>query len=82
MNATKLDLIPEIPSTLSLHHSLKDWDISGPQVTPDTLGPVIAILSWVFLDMWDVKYRSQVVAGKAASDLSAIALSRTNNRYS
>ena len=60
----------------------QDWDISGPQVTPDTLGPVIAILSWVFLDMWDVKYRSQVVAGEAASDLSAIALSRTNNRYS
>ena len=82
MNATKLDLIPEIPSTLSLRHSLKDWDISGPQVTPDTLGQVIAILSWVFLDMWDVKYRSQVVAGEAASDLSAIALSRTNNRYS
>ena len=82
MDATKLDLIPEIPSTLSLRHSPKDWDISGPQVTPDTLGPVIAILSWVFLDMWDVKYRSQVVAGEAASDLSAIALSRTNNRYS
>jgi hypothetical protein len=32
------------------------------------LGPVVAVLSWVFLDMWDVKCRSQV-AGKAASEV-------------
>jgi hypothetical protein len=67
-NATKLDLIPEIPPTPSLRHGLKHWDISGSLVTPDTLGPVIAVLSWVFLDMWDVKCRSQV-AGEAASEV-------------
>ena len=37
MDATKLDLILEIPSTPSLRHGLKDWGISGSQVTPDTL---------------------------------------------
>ena len=62
---TKLDFIPEIPPTPPLRHGLKDWDISGSQVTPNTLGPVIAVLSWVFLDMWDVKCRSQV-EGEAA----------------
>ena len=64
-DATKLDFIPEIPPTPPLRHGLKDWDISGSQVTPNTLGPVIAVLSWVFLDMWDVKCRSQV-EGEAA----------------
>jgi hypothetical protein len=68
MDATKLDLIPDIPPTLSLRHGLKEWDISGSQVTPDTLGPVIDVLSWVFLDMWDVECRSQV-AGSAASEV-------------
>ena len=53
-----LDSIPEIPSTPSLRHGLREWDITGSLVTPDTLGPVIAILSWVFFDMWDVKSRS------------------------
>ena len=51
-----LDSIPEIPPTPSLRHGLRD--ITGSLVTPDTLGPVIAILSWVFFDMWDVKSRS------------------------
>ena len=57
-DASELDSIPEIPSTPSLRHGLKDWDIAISLVTPDTLGPVIAILSWVFFDMWDVKSRS------------------------
>jgi hypothetical protein len=55
-DASKLDLIPEIPSTTpSLCHGLKDWDISVSRVTPATLGPVMAVLSWVFLDVSDVK---------------------------
>jgi hypothetical protein len=74
-NATELDLIPEIPPTPSRRHGLKDWDISGSQVTPDTLGPVIAVLSWVFLDMWDVKCRSQV-AGEVASEVLLHSLER------
>jgi len=74
-DATKLDLIPEIPPTPSLRHGLKDWDISGSQVTPDTLGPVIAVLSWVFLDMWDVKCRGQV-ADEAASEVLLHSLER------
>jgi hypothetical protein len=70
MDAINLNLIPEIPLIPSLRHGLKDWDISGSQMTPDTLGPV-AVSSWVFLDMRGVKCRSQVAR-------SVIALSRTN----
>jgi hypothetical protein len=75
MDATKLDSIPEIPPTPSLRHGLKHWDISGSQVTPDTLGPVIAVLIEVFLDMWDVKCRSQV-AGEVASEVLLHSLER------
>lgn len=54
-DASELDLIPKIPPTPSPRHGLKGWDIAVSLVTPDALGPVIAILSWVFLDIRDVK---------------------------
>jgi hypothetical protein len=47
-------------------------------VSQVTLGPVKVILSWVFLDMWDVKSKCQV-AGKAASEVLLRSLSLSNS---
>lgn len=74
-DASKLDLIPEIPTTPCLRHGLKNWDISVSQVTPDTLGPVMAVLNWVFLDMRHVKSRRWQI-GPSASELLPQSLER------
>ena len=68
-DATELDSVPEIPMTPSLHHGLKDWDITYSQVNPATVGPVLAILNWVFLDMWHVKSRRFGMANNADSEV-------------
>jgi hypothetical protein len=57
-DASELYLIPEIPPTPPLSHGLKDWDIAESDVTRYTLERVIDILSWVFIDLEDVKSRS------------------------
>ena len=41
--SSEFDLIPEIPPTPFLRHGLKFWDIAIFLMTPDTLGPVIAL---------------------------------------
>ena len=68
-HATELDSVPEIPTTPSLHHGLKDWDIANSQVNSSTLSPVLAILNWVFLDMWRVKSRRFEMADDAVSEV-------------
>ena len=68
-NASELDLVPEVPTTPSLCHGLKDWDISVSRVTPATLGPVMAVLSWMFLDMWSVNSRRRQMDSTDASEV-------------
>jgi len=68
-DATELDSVPEIPTTPSpIHRGLKGG-IADSQVNSATLGPVLAILNWVFLDMWDVKSRRFEMADNAVSEV-------------
>jgi len=74
--ATELDSVPEIPLAPPLCHGLEDWNVAVSQVTPATLGPVLAILNWVFLDMLDVKSRRSKMADNAVSELLPRSLER------
>lgn len=76
-DASELYFIPEIPSTPSLCHYLKDWDISGTQVHQYTFNPVMDILRWVFLNLVDIKSRSDDV-----QDLPSEVLPHTLERVS
>ena len=78
-DASELYFIPEIPGppTPSLCHRLKDWDISRTQVSQYTLGPVMDILRWVFLDLESIKSCSADV-----EDLPSEVLPHTLKRIS
>ena len=75
-DASELHLVPEIPTTPSLRHGLKDWDIDVSEVTSATLDPVLAVLNWVFLDMWDVRARRFNLAYSIASEALPHSLGR------
>ena len=75
-DATKLDLVPEIPTTPSLCHGLKNWDITVSQVNSATLGPALAILNWVFLDTWHIKSRRFPMTDDMASEVLPYSLER------
>ena len=75
-DANEWSFIPEMPPTPSLCHCLKDWDISGSQVSQYTLDPVMDILRWVFMDLEDIKSRSDDVEFDIPSEVLPHTLER------
>jgi len=79
-DARELYLVPKIPPTPSLCHCLKDWDISGSQVSQYTLDPVMDILRWLFIDLEDIKSRSDDVEFDLPSEVLPHTLERVSRQ--
>lgn len=59
---------------------LKDWDISGSQVSQYTLDPVMDILRWLFIDLEDIKSRSDDVEFDLPSEVLPHTLERVSRQ--